>query len=407
MPTATHQTPTGRRVVVAGGGIGGLAAALALQRQGMSVTVLEQASAFGEVGAGIQLAPNAVRVLADWGLLPDIEAVGVRPDALVLRDALSGAELTRQRLDTEFVERYGAPYIVLHRADLHETLLNAVAAGGATLLTSQRVASVDDRGTDYRVVTTTGETYAADLVIGADGLNSVLRALISSDQPVKSNYVALRGTVPFEVIASSASDPDSVVAYLGPHCHLVQYRVRSGEHFNQVAVFESPLLSTGGASRAEISAELERAYRDCSPAVRAALPFIGVEHSWPMYDRDPIPVWTMGAMGLVGDAAHPMLQYLAQGGCQAILDARSLERSVIETIGSDETVSRRQWESVLSDYNADRQAIASRVQVNARLWGDSWHAAGAARSARNTLFAGGNVKDGRQYGYTDWLYAAD
>jgi salicylate hydroxylase len=390
--------------VIVGGGIGGLATAIALRRQGVEVTVLEQAPQFGEVGAGIQLAPNATRILTRWGLMDELDQVAFHPRALVLRDALSGEVLTRQELGTAFLRRYGAPYVVLHRSDLLDILLAAAEDAGAELLTSRRVAEIHRHASGNTVVTTDGMSYEADVVIGADGLHSAVRAGIASDEPIGSGFVAFRGTVPF--MEGHQADPDSVVAYLGPQCHLVQYRVRAGAELNQVAVFESPLLSAraGTPEGDEAVHELERAYADCAPAVRAALPYFGTTRYWPMYDREPIRTWVDGTVALMGDAAHPMLQYLAQGACQALGDAAALESQVALRAPVDRRVDQATWEGILQAYNAEREPLTSRVQRSARLWGQSWHVSGIGRTLRNELFSHGNAKHGAAFHYTDWVY---
>jgi len=183
-------------VLVVGGGIGGLAAARGLRASGMSVTLLEQAPEFGEVGAGLQLGPNATRLLRDWGLLERVIAVGVEPANLVFRDAVSGEELTRQDLQGDFARRYGAPYVVAHRSDLHTIMVDAAAEIGVNLITSAKVSDITATPSGARVVTADGSAFEADLVLGADGLTSTLRPAVSGDDPVSSGYVAYRGTFP-------------------------------------------------------------------------------------------------------------------------------------------------------------------------------------------------------------------
>ena len=212
-------------VLVIGGGMAGLAGALALRENGAQVTLVERAPEFGEVGAGLQMAPNASRVLKRWGLLGKALEIGVRPKHLVFRDAVTGEELTRQTLGSDFEARYGAPYVVIHRSDLHRILLEACQAAGVRLVNDVVVESVETIGGRGIAHTAAGEDYEADVVIGADGLKSTLRSGVAQDRPVPSSYVAYRGTVPVTA-DTPAADLEDVIVYLGPDCHLVQYPLR-------------------------------------------------------------------------------------------------------------------------------------------------------------------------------------
>jgi len=221
-------------VLVIGGGMAGLAGALALRENGAEVTLVERAPEFGEVGAGLQMAPNASRVLKRWGLLEKALEIGVQPRHLVFRDAVTGEELTRQTLGGEFEERYGAPYVVIHRSDLHRVLLEGCEAAGVKLVNDVMVESVETVNGRAVAHTAAGVDYEADVVIGADGLKSTLRPLVANDEPVPSAYVAYRGTVPITEKTPKA-DLEDVIVYLGPDCHLVQYPLRKGELLNTVA----------------------------------------------------------------------------------------------------------------------------------------------------------------------------
>ena len=269
------------------------------------------------------MAPNASRVLKRWGLLEKALEIGVQPKHLVFRDAVSGEELTRQTLNGEFADRYGAPYVVIHRSDLHRVLLEGCEAAGVKLVNDVMVESVETVNGRGVAHTAAGVDYEADVVIGADGLKSTLRPLVASDEPVPSAYVAYRGTVPITADTPKA-DLEDVIVYLGPDCHLVQYPLRKGELLNTVAVFKSASFERGEEQYGGVD-ELEAAYKDCVPAVQEALKNLATGIRWPMYDRDPIENWVAGRMVLMGDAAHPMLQYLAQGACQALEDAAVLQ----------------------------------------------------------------------------------
>ncbi|WP_167044290.1 FAD-dependent monooxygenase [Salinibacterium sp. ZJ454] len=392
-------------VLVVGGGIGGLATAFVLRRSGVTVTLVERAAEFGEVGAGLQLGPNATRILDDWGLLENVKAIGVVPHNLVVRDAITNEELTRQELLGDFAERYGAPYVVAHRSDLHTVFLNAARDAGVTLVTSEqidRVETVGDRAIAHAV---SGKTWEVDAVIAADGLRSALRAQISDDAPVASGYVAYRGTCPIDEVPE-LQHHDDVVVWVGPGCHFVQYPLRGGEVLNQVAVFQSPAFERGEAEWGGPE-ELEAAYKDCVEPIREGLEHIWKDRQWQMYDREPIGTWVQGRMVLVGDAAHPMLQYLAQGACQAIEDAEAIGRAVANHVlaaqaDNAEQANNAGWPAALEEFAAERTVRTAQVQRSARKWGASWHVDGAARVARNALYKGRNP---HSYEYLDWIYA--
>jgi 3-hydroxybenzoate 6-monooxygenase len=386
------------RVIVVGGGIGGLSAALALRSRGVEVTLLEKADEFGEVGAGLQLAPNATRILDEWGLLGETMRQGFEPRSLVLKDAVSGDELTRQDLGIDFRTRYGAPYVVIHRSDLHAIVLEAARAAGVELVTGAEVVAVEDLSPGVSVIMADGVSLRADACVAADGLTSRLRDSFVGDEPVASGYVAYRGTLP------ESAGLDDVVAWLGPGCHFVRYPLRQGELLNQVAVFRSDRYAAGFDEWGTVD-ELDAAFADCCDEIRAGTPHLWRDRRWPMFDRAPTTRWRHGSTLLVGDAAHPMLQYLAQGACQAIEDAAALGRAlgrVVDGAAAD-AVRPEEWPRVFDAVAAEREPRTSRVQRTAHLWGDIWHTDGLARTLRNELLRRRDTKD---FHYFDWLYGA-
>ena len=268
--------------LILGGGIGGLAAALSLARRGAAVTVLERSKSFAEVGAGIQLAPNAIRILQQLDVLGEIMPNAVMPRRLVLADAVEGRELTSLDL-TDFPARYGAPYLVLHRGDLLSALLGACVASGVRLHTDANVVELTDTGTATVAACADGREFTAQVAIGADGLHSRIRKYFADDEPILSGFVAYRGAVPMEQVERHA-DLRDVVAWLGPGLHLVQYPLRSGRMYNQVAVFRSEALLRGDPGWGG-PAELTAAFAGCCEHVRESL--FDAQHRQPVADAGP------------------------------------------------------------------------------------------------------------------------
>ncbi|NEC66688.1 FAD-dependent oxidoreductase [Streptomyces sp. SID9727] len=383
-------------MIVAGGGLGGLGAALSLTRQGLAVRVLESAPAFGEVGAGIQLAPNCTRILDDYGLLHEAIRLGVLPDAMVMRDAVDGEELTRLDL-RDLEKRYGYPYLVIHRSDLHGLLLRACERAGVELVTDARVTAFENTADGARVTLASGATHRAGLVIAADGLHSVARKLFVDDRPVSSAYVAYRGTVPAERPRVRSADLGEVGVYVGPRCHFVHYGLRGGELLNQVAVFESPKALAGQEDWGTPD-ELDAAFARTCDFVRDGLPFMWREKWWRMFDREPLLNWVQGRIALLGDSAHPPLQYIAQGAIMAIEDGWVLGEHVARHKAPDGTVD---WSAALAAYEAVRPEHCRRVLTTSRAWGELWHLDGPDRERRNVLL---RARDAYDYSFTDWLY---
>lgn len=392
--------PSAGEMIVVGGGIGGLATALAVAQSGWSVRVLERAGRFGEIGAGIQLAPNATRFLAQLGLLEQIVDVGVMPRRLVLRHAVTGNELTALDLGEGFRSAYGAPYVVLHRGDLLTILVDACARHANVCLEAGReVNEVSPTPEAVEVGCAGGARYSAAALVGADGLWSTVRRRFSDDEPVCSGFVSYRGAVPLHTVAEHPT-LDDMVAWIGPGLHFVQYALRRKELYNQVAVFRSDEYLAGQEDWGTPE-ELDRRFSATCPQIRSALPSLGRDNRWPMYDREPIPTWTEGRMTLVGDAAHPMLQYLAQGACQAFEDAGALAAALRRHApagGAQGSVP-----AAFSAYEQMRAPHTARVQRAARVWGDIWHTDGVGAMLRDELLAQRDADDRR---HIDWLYGA-
>lgn len=382
-------------VLIVGGGIGGLSTAFALSRAGLSVRVLEKTGEFGEVGAGIQLAPNCTRILHDHGLLEEAVGLGVVPERMVMRDAVDGTDLTA--LDLTDLERvYGFPYLVIHRSDLHGLFLRACRGVGVDLVTGAEVTAYRNSADGAVATLADGTEQSARVVLAADGLHSVGRRLLVDDEPVNSAYVAYRGTVPITGLDREV-DLSEVVVHVGPGYHFVHYALRGGEMLNQVAVFESP-KALAGEPEWGTPDELDAAFTGASPAVREGIPLMWRDRWWRMFDRDPLMNWVNGNIALLGDAAHPPLQYMAQGAIMAIEDGWVLAEHVRRLRDPDGAVD---WPAVLAAYEAVRPEHCRRVVETARVWGELWHLDGLARRQRNLLLRARETTD---YAFTDWIY---
>ena len=374
--------------------------------------MLERSAQFGEVGAGIQIAPNCTRILSAYGLLGEAKRRGVLPASMVMKDALDGTVLTSLDL-ADMERRYGTPYMVIHRSDLHGLFLQACRDAGVDLRTSQHVTEYENiapgstgpggtgpgstgpggTGARARVRLADGAVHEARLIVAADGLHSVARAQLVGDEPVSSAFVAYRGAVPMEKARENNISESDVVVYVGPGCHFVQYPLRGGEMFNQVAVFESAKGKAGEEDWGTPD-ELDAAFAAATGNVRKGLPLIRRDRWWRMFDRDPIMTWVYGRVALLGDAAHPPLQYIAQGAIMAIEDGYVLAEHLAANPGD--------WDSALGAYEAVRGEHCRRVVTTSRAWGVLWHLDGEKRERRNEIL---RARDPRDYGFVDWLYS--
>ena len=297
-------------------------------------------------------------------------------------------------LDLKDAERrYGTPYIVIHRSDLHGLFLEACRKAGVDLRTSQHVTSYANTENGARVTLADGAVHEAPLVIAADGLHSGARAQLVGDEPVSSAYVAYRGAVPIGRVRENDISETDVVVYVGPGCHFVQYPLRGGEMFNQVAVFESRKAMAGEEDWGTPD-ELDAAFAGMTGNIQQGLPLMGRDRWWRMFDRDPIMTWVYGRIALLGDAAHPPLQYIAQGAIMAIEDGYVLaEHLARHGTGVDEA---------LAAYQAVRPEHCRRVVLTSRAWGKLWHLDGEKRERRNDILRARETTD---YTFVDWLYS--
>ena len=369
------------QVIVAGGGIGGLAAALAVARTGAQTLVFEQASGFGEAGAGIQLGPNAVRVLQRWGMTNVVAAHASRPGAVRVHRAADGTELARLPL-AGFEVRYGAPYLTIHRADLHGVLAEAAATAGVQVRFQQRIVDVAQRDEAVRVEIANAGPREADLLVGADGLWSAVRAHVQG-----SAAPAFTGDLAYRALASTMELPpalrsDDVRVWLGPQLHAVAYPVRGGEAMNLVVI-------TAGRSPADPSdwdhaaalADLAPALVGAGQALRDLVGAMPTWRMWPVYERAPVASaagMARGRVALLGDAAHPMRPYLAQGAGMALEDADLLGRVLVMARECDLTIP-----TALQRYALQRWPRCARVQAASRRNATVFHASGPLRVARD------------------------
>jgi salicylate hydroxylase len=383
------------QVVIVGGGIGGLAAALSLSRSEAveHIQVLERSPEFGEVGAGLQMAPNAIHALTQLGVTEDaISEYGFHPGRLVLMDALTGELVTALDVGAPFLQRYGRRYTVMHRGDLLQMLLDeAKNRGNIELCTASTVVNAVTEGASATVETADAASYRADLVVGADGLHSLVREIVvGHTEVVESRYVCYRGALPFEYLADIAGGEDMII-WCGSRMHLVQYPIRRKELYNQVVCFRSDRYRPGSDDWGTPD-EIDGHYENACPAVRAGVELIDRQRSWKMVDRDPVDTWTAGRLVLLGDAAHPMLQYLAQGACQALEDAACLGKVLAESDTIDEA---------LAAYVRVRAPRTARVQRSSRMFGEFLHLEDMGAQVRNYLLRGRATDD---YSETDWLH---
>lgn len=373
-----------KQVLVAGGGIGGVAAALGAARAGWDVRLYERAEVFSEVGAGVQLSPNVVRCLQAWGLQAQLQAVAAFPERLRVRCATSGNVLATLPLGADMVQRYGAAYASIHRADLHALLLRALQQEAHVQINlAQAILGYTETENAVLVHTSLGKDIEGDALVGADGLRSRTRAqLLGDGQPRVSGHLAYRALLPQSALPAALRTTE-ITAWMGPHLHAVQYPVRGGELQNLVVIIEGPAPGDlDHWDHAANAADLERALLGTCSALQDVVRHVP-EHGngwrlWPLSDRAPVSGAAQMAGGLVallGDAAHPMRPYLAQGAGMAIEDAAQLQRALSM---HDLDVALR-----LRRYALNRWERNARVQARAQRNGRIFHATGPLRWGRD------------------------
>jgi salicylate hydroxylase len=309
------------RIAVVGAGIGGLTVAAALARNGLRCHVFEQAHLLGEIGAGIQLAPNATRLLHRLGLEDQLRAVAVRPCAIEMRRWEDNSVLRRTPLGEQCEHYFGAPYYTVHRADLHRCLLEGLPQG--ILHLGLRCTGVQERPGDVQLQFADGSSATADLVVGADGIHSRVRDLLVRDEPRYSGQSIYRALVPAKRVRFLLDEP-KVVLWLGPGKHCVSYPVSANDRISLAATVPDPHWGAESWSAQGRTEDLAEAYTDWNSEVRALTSAPDTVSRWALHDRDSAPQWSTDRTTLIGDAAHPMLPFFAQGANQAIEDAVAL-----------------------------------------------------------------------------------
>jgi salicylate hydroxylase len=387
-------------LLVAGAGIGGLSCALSMGLSGVPVTLLEQADGFTEPGAGIQLGPNAMRVLSDWGLEERLRSIASYPDDLCVRDSLNGRQLGHLRLGATVLARFGRPYACVHRADLHQLLLEALQSRTpATLRLQARVKTFEIQSNGVRVQLEEGVTFSGSALIGCDGIWSRVHEVLLGTEPAQpTGHLAYRGLIPADGLPIH-SRSNSVQVWLGANMHVVSYPVRNGQWINLVAVVHGrPGESPGRWTREARVEDLLTAMGPVASNLRALIDAVPLWTLWTLHDRAPLQGpsdLARGPVALLGDAAHPLRPYLAQGAAMAMEDAWTLGQLV------HRAPVRLDWSAVLARYAAHRWERNARVQRMSRLNGRIFHARGLLRLGRNA----GLKLLGEQLLANRWLYS--
>ena len=382
-------------VLIAGGGIGGLAAALGLAQKGIRSILLEKASALGEIGAGIQLGPNAFHAFDYLGVGEAARSMAVYIDQLRLMDALTAEEITHVDLRDAFRSRFGNPYGVVHRGDLHGVFLKACRDHELIeLRVSSEVTGYDQDGSSVTAHLASGDDVTGRLLIGADGLWSNIRKQVTADGPPRvSGHTTYRSVIPTEEMPEDLRW-NAATLWAGPKCHIVHYPLSGWKVFNLVVTYhnDAPEPAAGKpVSEEEVMRGFTHVHARAQNIIRHGKNW----KLWVLCDRDPSECWVDGRVALLGDAAHPMLQYFAQGACQAMEDAVCLSHM----LGShpDDHV------TALEKYRQQRFPRTARVQLMSRAIGEHiYHPAGDHARFRNAIMRAKSSED--YYRDLAWLY---
>ncbi|QFI54095.1 3-hydroxybenzoate 6-monooxygenase [Aeromonas simiae] len=381
------------RAIVVGGGIGGAATALSLARQGVQVMLLEKAHEIGEIGAGIQLGPNAFSALDSLGVGEVARERAVFTDHITMMDAVNAEEVVSIETGQAFREHFGGPYAVIHRVDIHATVWEAAQKQpGIEYRTSTNIVDIQQSADDVTVIDDQGNRWTADILIGCDGVKSVVRQSLVNDTPRVTGHVVYRAVI------DRADMPEDLcinapVLWAGPHCHLVHYPLRGGKQYNLVVTFHSRNKEEWGVTDGS-KEEVLSYFEGIHPRPRQMLDKPTTWRRWATADREPLAKWGNERITLVGDAAHPVAQYMAQGACMALEDAVTLGKALASCDGD---VAR-----AFALYESVRIPRTARIVWSTREMGRLYHAAGVERQVRNLLWKGKTQDE--FYRSMEWLY---
>ena len=384
-------------VLIAGGGIGGLSAALGLARKGFGVVVLEKSPKLGEIGAGIQIGPNAFHAFDYLGVGDEARAQAVYIDMLRLMDAMSGEEIIHIPLDEPFRKRFGNPYAVVHRADLHGVLLNAcVASELIDLRVNSEVLGYEQDGATVTVDVASGEHVTGCALIGADGLRSSIRQrLVGDGEPIVSGHSTYRSVIPTEAMPEDLRW-NAATLWAGPKCHIVHYPLSGWKVFNLVVTYHNDAPEPVAGQPVPIE-EVRKGFEHIAERARNIIEHGTDWRLWVLCDREPVDNWVDGRVALLGDAAHPMMQYYAQGACMAMEDAVCLSHMMEHCAGD--------VEAALVGYRDQRVVRTGRVQIGSRAIGEYvYHPAGVHAAVRNEIMRSLSTED--YYDRLEWLYGS-
>lgn len=387
--------PIDKPIIIAGGGIGGLATASGLAQKGFKSIVLEKAPQLGEIGAGIQLGPNAFHAFDYLGVGEEARKMAVYIDALRLMDAMTGEDIARVPLDEPFRKRFGNPYAVVHRGDLHGVFLkNCRDNPLVDLRTSSEVARYEQSGSDVTAILANGARVTGAALIGADGLwSNVRKQVVGDGRPRVTGHTTYRSVIPTEEMPDDLRW-NAATLWAGPKCHIVHYPLSGWKLFNLVVTYhnDAPEPVAGQPVSRE---DVLKGFQHVSPRARSI-----IEHGrdwklWVLCDRDPVLNWVDGRVAILGDAAHPTLQYMAQGACMAMEDAVCLSHEMAASGGD--------IEAALEAYRQRRVHRTARIQIQSRMIGDHiYHPDKGHAALRNAMMRAMSAED--YYDSLQWLY---
>ncbi len=388
------KSPNDTPILIAGGGIGGLAAALSLCQRGFRVQVLEQSPEIGEIGAGIQLGPNGFSSFDALGIGDKARSRAVYTDYMVMNDAVDAKQIGMIPTGEVFRKRFGNPYAVIHRADVHLSLFEgAQKSERVEFITSTRVERIEQNEHGVTVHDQNGKAFHGQALIGADGVKSVVRQHFVGDPHRVTGHVVYRAVVEKQDFPKDLQW-NAAAIWVGPNCHLVHYPIRGGDQYNVVVTFHSRETEEWGVKDGSAE-EVQSYFKGVCEQARQLIDLPKSWRRWATADRDPVATWSYGRSTLLGDAAHPTTQYMAQGACMAMEDA--------VTMGEALRVHDNDLVKAFDLYQKARVARTARIVLSSREMGRLYHAQGVERLVRNDLWRGRTPE--RFYDSLEWLYS--